>query len=75
MQVEIWSKDNCPFCEAAIAYFTDKGYDPVIKKLDRDFIREEILMTFPGAKTFPQIIINGRHTGGWDTTKRTLGIE
>ena len=33
--------------------------------LDKDFTREEFFKKFPNAKTFPQIIINQEHIGGY----------
>ena len=34
------------------------------KKLERDFTREELFEQFPGARTFPQIRIDGDIIGG-----------
>jgi len=36
-----------------------------VKKLGVDFGREEMLETFPTARTFPQIKIDGQPIGGW----------
>ena len=33
--------------------------------LDADYSREESFQKFPNAKTFPQIIINGKKIGGY----------
>ena len=41
---------------------TDHTY--TYQKLDRDFTREELFEQFPGARTFPQIILNGEKIGG-----------
>jgi len=35
------------------------------KKLGRDFTQEEFAETFPGARTFPQIIKDGKNIGGF----------
>ena len=32
-------------------------------QLDEDFTREEFLEKFPGAKTFPQVVVDGKHVG------------
>lgn len=36
-----------------------------VLKLGKDFGREEMLENFPGARTFPQIRIDGKNIGGW----------
>ena len=33
--------------------------------LDEDFTREELFEIFPGARTFPQIKIDGENIGGY----------
>ena len=35
-------------------------------ELGKDFEREFILEEFPGARTFPQIVINGEKVGGFE---------
>ena len=41
-----------------------KQYDLTVKMLDEDFDRETLMETFPGARTFPQIIVDGNKIGG-----------
>ena len=36
-----------------------------VLKLGKDFTREDMLETFPTARTFPQIKIDGQPIGGW----------
>ena len=64
--IEIWGKPMCPFCEQAKLLCDSRGLSYTYKQLDVDFTREQILETFPGAKTFPQIKINGTSIGGYD---------
>ena len=54
MNVEIYSKTNCVFCDKAKMRLAK--YNPQIFMLDKDFTREEFFQKFPSAKTFPQII-------------------
>jgi glutaredoxin len=75
MQIEIYTKEDCPYCTQAKNWFTSMGYTYTERNLNVDFNREDLLAKFPNAKTFPQIVINGVHTGGWDNTKKHLGIE
>ena len=69
MKVEIYSKEQCPFCDMAIALAERKGHNLTVKKLDVDFGREELLENFPEARTFPQIVVNDEKIGGWHEFK------
>ncbi len=69
MKVEIYSKPQCPFCVQAQNLAEQKGYDLTYKMLDEDFSREELFETFPGARTFPQIIVDGEKIGGFTDFK------
>jgi len=67
INVEIYGKDFCPYCDKAVNLA--KGIDGIsheYKKLGRDFTREELFEQFPGARTFPQIKIDGENIGGYD---------
>jgi glutaredoxin 3 len=69
MKVEIYSKPQCPFCVQAKALAERKGYELTYKMLDEDFDREALMETFPGARTFPQIIVDGDKIGGFTEFK------
>ena len=64
--IEIYGKDFCPYCDKAVALVEQKGEEFKYKKLGRDFTREDLMETFPGARTFPQIIYKGEKIGGYD---------
>ena len=63
MEVEIYSKTNCVFCDKAKMRL--QKHNPKIFMLDRDYSREDFFKKFPEAKTFPQIIINNKNIGGY----------
>jgi glutaredoxin 3 len=65
MKVEIYSKDACPYCDAAIYEAKSRELDFTVKKLGVDYEREQLLETFPDARTFPQIIVDGEKIGGY----------
>ena len=69
MKVEIYSKPACPFCVQAKVLAEREGHELIYKMLDEDFSREELFETFPGARTFPQIIVNGEKIGGFTEYK------
>ena len=68
MDIEIYSKSNCIFCEKAKIKL--QKYNPKIHMLDKDFFREDFFKKFPNAKTFPQIIINKEHVGGYSELEK-----
>ena len=61
----IYGKTSCGFCDAAKKVCEARGYKYEYKQLDKDFTREDVLETFPGARTFPQIIIDDNKIGGY----------
>ena len=69
MKVEIYSKPQCPFCVQAKALAEREGHELTYKMLDEDFDRETLMETFPGARTFPQIVVNGEKIGGFTEYK------
>ena len=56
MKAEIYSRNNCVFCDKAKMRLAK--HNPKIYMLNKDYTREEFFQKFPNAKTFPQIIIN-----------------
>jgi len=64
--IQIWGKPACPYCEQAKLFCEQREYIYEYRELDVDFTREEVLEHFPGARTFPQIVVNGQKIGGWD---------
>ncbi|MDC0195059.1 glutaredoxin [Alphaproteobacteria bacterium] len=73
MNIEIYSKTNCIFCDKAKMRLAK--HKPQIFMLDKDFTREEFFSKFPNARTFPQIIINNEHIGTYDELERWLAFN
>lgn len=63
--IEIYGKTQCPYCDMAKKLCEQQGYDFVYKSLGTDFDREEMMNTFPTARTFPQIKVNEESIGGY----------
>ena len=72
MQVIMYSKDNCVFCDKAITLLKLKAKDHVVYKLGKDFDRDTILELFPQARTFPIITIDKAFVGGYNELERLL---
>lgn len=70
MDIEIYSKTNCVFCDKAKIKL--QKHNPKIYMLDKDFSRDDFFKKFPNARTFPQIIINKEHIGGYSELKKWL---
>jgi glutaredoxin len=76
MIVEIFSKPDCGWCNRAkellVRYpeFEVKEFT-----LGVDITKEELLERVPGARTVPQIFINGRYIGGYEKLDEYLKTE
>ena len=66
MKVEIFGKPDCIHCEKAKFLCKQKEIEFTYQELGKDFEMGFILEKFPGAKTFPQIIVDGEYVGGYD---------
>jgi glutaredoxin len=64
--IEIYGKPQCPYCEMAKQLCEKMQLNFVYKSMGTDFTREELLETFPAARTVPQIIVNGTKIGGYN---------
>ena len=73
MQVEIYSKPSCSYCDRAKIKL--QKYNPKICMLNQDYTREEFFIKFPNAKTFPQIIINNEHIGGYNELEKWIAFN
>ena len=62
----IYGKPMCPFCDRAKSLCEQRGFAYEYKSLGTDYTKEELLETFPGARTVPQIVVNGNKVGGFD---------
>ena len=72
MHFEIYTKDECPYCQLAKTELQKVGAFFSEQKLYRDFTREQILEKFPSAKTFPIIVLDGFVLGGYTQLKEHL---
>ena len=70
MEISIYSKPNCVFCDKAKIRL--QKYNPKIYMLDKNYNRDDFFKIFPQAKTFPQIIINNDHVGGYQELEKWL---
>lgn len=77
MKAEIYTKTSCPYCVRAKNLFNEKGIEYVEYIISPGFgekalaenqqyvTREALLERAPGAKTVPQIWLEGNYIGGY----------
>jgi glutaredoxin 3 len=73
MLVEIFGKDNCPYCDKAKALAERVGHEVIYKQLGQHFEMSFIAEEFPEARTFPQIKVNGNYCGGYTDYETLVG--
>jgi glutaredoxin len=76
VDIIVYSKDNCPWCEKAIDLLTQHNMPHRVLKLGVDFSKEE-LQNRVGKfikLTVPQIFINGESFGGYEDLKAYLTV-
>lgn len=64
--IEIYGKPMCPYCDMAKNLCETRQFKYTYKSLGTDYEKEELLEMFPGARTVPQIKINGKTIGGYN---------
>jgi glutaredoxin len=70
--IEIYGKPSCPYCVKAVNLCKTRQLEHTYKSLGTDYSREELMEWFPGARTVPQIKINGKTIGGYNEFEKYL---
>ncbi|WP_435358513.1 FAD-dependent oxidoreductase [Haloarchaeobius sp. DFWS5] len=67
--VEIYTKENCPYCDKAKDLFDAKGVEYVTYNVTGDDdLFDEMVERADGRKTAPEVFIDDELIGGWDET-------
>ncbi|WP_049970633.1 FAD-dependent oxidoreductase [Haladaptatus cibarius] len=67
--VEIYTKENCPYCEKAKDLFDEKGIEyETYNVTGDDDLFSEMVERADGRKTAPEVFIDDELIGGWDET-------
>jgi glutaredoxin 3 len=72
MDIEIYTRDGCSYCDMVKKIFTAKGWAYSERKLLKDFQREEFKNMFGSDATFPRVMIEGKIIGGANETVNYL---
>jgi len=73
--VEIYTKNNCIYCEKVKYLMNTKNVNYKEYKLNEDFTREFIIEKYPDAKTFPIVIVDGFKIGGYAEYANMVALE
>jgi alkyl hydroperoxide reductase subunit F len=65
-EIEIYTLEWCPYCRKAKAFFRSKDLNYSEYLISDDENKKEMIERTNGAKTIPQIFIDGDHIGGYD---------
>ena len=73
MSAIVWSKENCAFCDQAKNLLESKGIEFEERKIGGgQWFREDLLQAVPGARSVPQIFMDGKLVGGFNELKKSL---
>ena len=68
-KVEIYTWDNCPYCQRTIQLFESKNIKYTRYRIDGDNLaREKMSLRTNGKRSVPQVFIDNQHIGGCDDT-------
>lgn len=70
--IQLYSKDKCVYCNQAKKLLTTLGIRYEEQKLGVHFTRETLLEMFPSAKTFPVVVVDGMHIGGYNELQEEM---
>jgi glutaredoxin-like protein len=71
LDVSLFTRKGCSYCAQAKGLLHDAGIEFEELVLNRDYT-EHSLRAITGARTFPQVYINGQHIGGADVLEQWL---
>ena len=77
MKAVVWSRaEHCPYCKQALALLAMKGVTEVEeRKVGEGYTKEQLLEAVPGARTVPQIFIDGELVGGFNELRNYFIIK
>lgn len=72
MKAIVWSKNQCPYCVQAKALLESRGIEYEERNINEGWDREDLLAAVPGARTVPQIFLDGELVGGFSELRVKL---
>lgn len=72
----VWSKTYCPYCVNAKNLLQSKGIEYEERNIQEgEWTKEQLLEAVPGARTVPQIFIDGKLIGTFEHLKEYFKNE
>ena len=71
----VWSQPNCNWCNQAKTLLKSRNIPFEEKMIGDNATRDEFFAAVPGARSVPQIILNGKHVGGFQELKKALSSD
>ena len=72
MNVIIWSKEDCTYCDQSKRLLESRGIDYEERRIGSGWTVEQLLEAVPGARSVPQIAVDGVYIGGYNQLKGLL---
>ena len=72
MTFDVYTRRGCPYCSKIKQVLEAKKFNYKEYVLDRDFDRQAFYNKFGAGSTFPQVIMDGKNTGGCTETVKYL---
>jgi len=66
MNIKIYGKENCSYCTQAKSLLESYNLDYQYFSLGTDLTVEELIESFPTAKTVPIVVVNNKWIGGYN---------
>lgn len=66
MNIEIYTKQDCPFCVEAKKLLKKSSKPFKEYKIGKDISRDDLKLKYPEARLAPVVIIDGKYIGGFD---------
>jgi len=72
--IKIYTRNNppCSYCEAAKTLLKTKKIEHEIVVVGEDITKEQLIETFPNARTFPIVLEDNKFIGGYTELKSSL---
>lgn len=70
--IEVYGKHNCNWCVAAKQILNQYGLNYSYSNVGEDIGINEIMERFPGVKTVPIVVVDGKRIGGYEELKMYL---
>ena len=70
--ITLYTKNDCAYCTKAKQLLKSLSLAFEEKRLGVDFTRTDLVESFPDAKTYPVVVIDGAFRGGYEQLQREI---